>query len=57
MYCILNMGWTPSQYNNLLPREKALVRASILLKIEQEKKHKKELEMKQAQNRAKIRRR
>ena len=38
MYCILNMGWTPSQYINLPYKERAFVIASILTKIEEEKK-------------------
>lgn len=38
MYCVLNMGWTPSQYINLSQRERAFIIASIQLKIEEEKK-------------------
>lgn len=38
MYAVLNMGYTPSQFINLGTKEKAFVIASILIKIEEEKK-------------------
>ena len=38
MYAVLNMGYTPSQFINLNYREKAFVIASIMIKIEEEKK-------------------
>lgn len=43
MYCILNMGWTPSQYMELSQRERALVIASIQIKIEEEDKENRKL--------------
>ena len=57
MYCVLNMGWTPSKYINLLPKERAFVIASVLTKIEEEKKHQKELQAKQAAAKSRARRR
>ena len=38
MYCVLNMGWTPSQFMNLSYKEKMFVTACVLTKVEEEKK-------------------
>ena len=46
MYCILNMGWTPSQYINLSQKERALVIASIQIKLDEEKKQQQKLNSK-----------
>lgn len=43
MYCVLNMGWTPSQYVNLSQKERAFIIASIQTKIEEEKKQQKKV--------------
>ena len=37
-YAVLNMGWTPSQFLNLPPKDKAFVIASIKIKLERQKK-------------------
>jgi hypothetical protein len=52
MYAVLNMGYTPSQYINLNQKERAFIIASILIKIEEEKK-----QQAKARNKAKVRRR
>lgn len=38
MYTVLNMGWLPSDWLKLSRKEKSFVIASILLKIDEEKK-------------------
>lgn len=38
MYCVLNMGYTPSQYVNLSPKERAFIIAAVEIKLEEEKK-------------------
>lgn len=38
MYAVLNMGYTPSQYIRLNQKERAFIIASILTKIEEEKR-------------------
>lgn len=38
MYAVLNMGYTPSQWISLSQKEKAFIIASIMIKIEEEKK-------------------
>lgn len=37
-YCFVNLGWPPSQYNNLPPREKRLVAEFAIKNMEDEKK-------------------
>ncbi|OUO34708.1 hypothetical protein B5F88_15520 [Flavonifractor sp. An306] len=37
-YCFVNLGWPPSQYNNLPPREKRLVAEFAIKSMEDEKK-------------------
>lgn len=46
MYCVLNMGWTPSQYIELSQKERAFIAASIEIKIEEEKKQQKKMKAK-----------
>lgn len=46
MYCVLNMGWTPSQYVNLSQKEKDFVIASVQIKLEEEKKQQKKINSK-----------
>lgn len=46
MYAVLNMGYTPSQYINLNRKERAFIIASILIKIEEEKKQQAKLKNK-----------
>lgn len=41
MYAVLNMGYTPSKWVKLAPREKAFIIASIQIKLEEEKKQQK----------------
>lgn len=37
MYAVLNMGYKPSEFANLPPKEKAFVVASIRIKMESQK--------------------
>lgn len=53
MYCVLNMGWTPSQYMNLPYKDRMFVIASILTKIDEEKKQ----QAKMKASKSKVRRR
>lgn len=46
MYCVLNMGWTPSQYINLPYKDRMFVTASVLLKIEEEKRQQSKIRQK-----------
>lgn len=43
MYCVLNMGYTPSQYINLSQKERAFVIASVKIKVEEEKKQERKI--------------
>ena len=40
------MGWTPSQYINLSQKERALVIASVQIKLEEEKKEQQKIKAK-----------
>lgn len=51
MYCVLNMGWTPSQYINLSQKERALVIASVQIKLEEEKKQQQKMKAKRPSGR------
>lgn len=52
MYAVLNMGYKPSDWLQLNPKEKAFIIASIKLKIDEEKK-----QMQKAKSRNHVRRR
>lgn len=43
MYAVLNMGWAPSDFNNLPPKDKAFVIASIQTKTDAEKQERAKL--------------
>jgi len=45
------MGWTPSQYINLPYKDRMFVIASILIKLEEEKKQNKKLKAKKPKRR------
>lgn len=51
MYCVLNMGWTPSQYINLPYKDRIFVAASILTKLEEEKKQQQKLKARKSSRR------
>ncbi len=36
-YCFVNLGWAPSQYDNLLPREKLMVTAFAVKAMKDQK--------------------
>ena len=57
MYCVLNMGWTPSQYIKLSPKDKAFVIASILTKLDEEKKQSAKIKAQQSKYNSRARRR
>lgn len=46
MYAVLNMGYTPSQYVRLTQKERAFIIASIMIKIEEEKKQNRKISSK-----------
>lgn len=46
MYAVLNMGYTPQQFSDLPQREKVFVMACIDIKLEEEKKQRREIESK-----------
>ena len=46
MYCVLNMGWTPSQFIRLSYKEKMFVTASVMIKLEEEKKQQRKANIK-----------
>lgn len=45
-YCFVNLGWPPSQYNNLPPEEKALVRAFAMRSMNDAKNRAEEMKVK-----------
>ncbi len=53
MYCVLNMGWTPSQYTKLSQKERAFIAAAIDIKIEEEKKNQKKIKKPSSRGRRK----
>ena len=53
MYCVLNMGYTPSQYIQLSQKDRAFITASIQIKLEEEKKQANKIK----NNTSKVRRR
>jgi len=57
MYCVLNLGWTPSQYIKLSAKEKAFVDACVIIKMEEQKKQDAKIKSQQTSARGKIRRR
>ena len=46
MYCVLNMGWTPSQYTSLPYKERIFVMACIDIKLQKEKEAQKKMQAK-----------
>lgn len=44
MYAVLNMGYTPQQFSDLPPKEKAFVIGCIDIKLEVEKRQRREME-------------
>ena len=51
MYCVLNMGWTPSQYMNLPYKERVFVIASVMTKLDEEKEQQRKLNAKKPNTR------
>lgn len=37
-YCFVNLGWSPSKYNDLPPREQALVKMFVIKSLEENQK-------------------
>lgn len=51
MYCVLNMGYTPTQYINLSLKDRAFIIACIQIKLEEEKKQNRRLQARKSSRR------